>query len=354
MNNTMLAARLYGPRDMRIERVPAPAKPGPGEALVRVEATGICGSDLHSYQDARIGDTRLESPLVLGHEFSGTVLELGPDCADGFDEKLTEGRLVAVDPATPCHRCEFCERGHPNLCRRLHFCGLWPDDGSLREQMLVPARSCFPLPPEMDAIEGSLLEPLGIALHAVDLARIRVEQSAAIIGAGPIGLLILKVALLAGANPVVVADRLPWRLERARQMGAHRIIDVGPPDLLQRLMDGTNGRGFDVVFEAAWGGSAVETSIEAACLGGRVTLVGIPCESSISLPAAPARRKGLTILFARRMKHTYPRAIRMRITRKLGLADLVTHRFPLSRADQAFALNAAYQGGVVKAVVLPD
>jgi len=351
MNNSIWAARLHSSRDIRIEKVPAPRTPGSGQALVKVEATGICGSDLHTYLDARIGDIQLESPLVLGHEFSGSVVDLGADARDGNDDPLAAGQRVAVDPATPCHRCEFCENGHPNLCRRLHFCGLWPDDGSLQEYMLVPARTCLPLPAGMTCEEGALLEPLGVAIHAVSLAHLRVEESVAVLGAGPIGQLILQVARLSGAHPVVVTDRFPWRLDRARRFGADHLINIDQDDPVKAIMDLTRGRGVDVIFEAAWGGAAAETAIEIACLGGRIVMVGIPTESKLELPAAPARRKGLTVKFSRRMKHTYSRAIPLVATGRVNVAELITHRFPLTEADKAFALNADYQDGVVKVVV---
>ncbi len=348
----MKAARLYGPKDIRIDDIAAPPEPGPGEVLLRVKATGICGSDLHSYMDARIGDIALESPLVLGHEFAGEVIGCGTSASDGNDEPLTEGRRVAVDPATPCHRCEFCERGHPNLCRRLHFCGLWPDDGSLRELMLVPSRSCYALPDTIDDVGGALLEPLGIALHAVDLAHIRVAETAAVLGAGPIGLLILKVALLAGAGPVFVTDRLPWRLELARRFGGIP-IDINHHDPIQAIARQTAGRGVDVVFEAAWGDETVTQSAELACLGGRLILVGIPCGDTLTMRASPARRKGLTVKFSRRMKHTYPRALSLVTSGAVSFEGLVSHRFRLEQAPEAFAKNLEYLDGIVKAVIVP-
>src|SRR5687767_14791586 len=121
---TMTAARLYGPKKLRVDQVPHPGAPGVGQVLLRVTAVGICGSDLHTYQDARIGDTLIQSPLTLGHEFAGVVEEVGPGISeDGEFHLLRPGMRVAVDPAQPCGRCEMCEQGHPNLCRRLHFCG---------------------------------------------------------------------------------------------------------------------------------------------------------------------------------------------------------------------------------------
>ena len=150
MSDTMMAALLYGPRDMRVEQIPRPAPPGPGMALLRVTAVGVCGSDLHTYMDGRIGEWVVAAPLVLGHEFGGVVEAVGPEAYDGNFAPLQIGTRVAVDPAQPCGRCEMCEQGHPNLCHRLHFCGLYPDGGSLCEYIVMPAHCCFPVPATID------------------------------------------------------------------------------------------------------------------------------------------------------------------------------------------------------------
>jgi L-iditol 2-dehydrogenase len=346
----MLAARLHGPADLRVERVPHPGPPGRGEVLMRVAVTGICGSDLHSYADARIGDTPIQGPLILGHEFSGVVEAVGPVSVDGRFEPLKPGTRVAVDPAQPCGRCELCEKGHPNLCRRLHFCGNYPDGGSFCEWMHMPARSCFPVPNSLDDTEAALLEPLGVAIHAVDLAKIRVAHSVAILGAGPIGLLILQVARLAGADPIFVTDKFPWRLKLARNWGGIP-VNCDRTDALQHISKETRGRGVDVAIEAAWGGRSVEQAAEMARLGGRVVLVGIPGDDRLALKHSTARRKGLNLVLSRRMKHIYPRAIQLTERGLVDLNGLVSHRFPLRRAVEAFQLNAAYRDKVVKVIV---
>ncbi len=368
----MLAARLYGPRDIRIDDTPQPTSPGPGEILLKVTAVGVCGSDLHTYIDGRIGDTKVEAPLVLGHEFAGIVEDVGEDARDGLDNPLVPGQRVAVDPATPCYRCEMCEMGHPNLCRRLHFCGLWPDDGALRQYMLCPARSCFPYPDSLSDAAGALLEPLGVAIHAVDLGKLKVANSVVVLGCGPIGLMILRLAKLSGADPVYAFDCFPWRVEKALDWGATQAWTLQsdtsaelPPlsvhgegvggrgsttDPVATIQQVTGERGVDVAFEAAWSDHSVEQAAEMARLGGRLVLVGIPSEDQFVIKHSVARRKGLTILMSRRMKHTYPRAIRVATTR-LNLDDLVSHHFPLQETAQAFAMNADYEEGVHKVVV---
>jgi L-iditol 2-dehydrogenase len=347
----MQAARLYGARDMRMDDIADVPSPGEGEVTIRVKAVGVCGSDLHTYVDGRIGSTTVQSPLVLGHEFGGEVIAVGSNALDGMGNALHVGQRVAVDPASPCLRCEMCELGHPNLCHRLHFCGLWPDDGALRERMNWSAHSCFPVPDSISDAGAALLEPLGVALHAIDLGKLQVARSVAILGCGSIGLLILRLAKLSGADPIYVFDCYPWRVEKAKVWGATEgwTLDAGDPVAMIRSQ--TGGRGVDVVFEAAWADQSIGQAADMARLGGRVVLVGIPSEDKLVMKHSTARRKGLTIVMSRRMKHTYPRAIHLATAQGLNIDDLISHRFPLHEAPRAFALNADYQDNVVKIVI---
>jgi L-iditol 2-dehydrogenase len=348
---TMTAARLYGPKDLRIDQVPHPGAPGPEQVLLRVTAVGICGSDLHTYQDARIGDTQIQSPLTLGHEFAGIVEEVGDGLIeDGEFQPLKPGTRVAVDPAQPCGRCEMCEHGHPNLCRRLHFCGLYPDPGSLSQWMHVPAHTCFPVPDSIDDAAAALLEPLGVALHATDLAKVRVADSAVILGAGPIGLCLLQTMRASGASPIYVVDQFPWRLAVAEELGGIP-INFRDEDPVAAVHKATKGRGVDIAVEAAWADHSVQWCAEMARLGGRVVLVGIPGNNRLEMNHATARRKGLTIYMSRRMKHVYPRAIHLAQSGAVNLNALISHRFPLEKAPEAFALNDAYQDHVVKVII---
>jgi len=346
----MPAVRLHGPRDLRIERVPRPGRPGRGRVLLRVRTTGICGSDLHSYLDARIGDTPIGEPLILGHEFSGMVEAVGPDSLDGHFQRLRPDTRVAVDPAQPCGHCELCEKGHPNLCCHLAFCGNFPYGGSLCEWMHMPARSCFPVPRAIDDEAAALLEPLGVAIHAVDFAKLRVGCSVAILGAGPIGLLILQIARLAGADPIFVTDKFPWRLKLAQKWGGIP-IRCDKEDATRRVLKETHGRGVDVAIEAAWAEESVTQAAEMARLGGRLVVVGISGGNRLELNASVARRKGLTIIMSRRMKHTYPRAIRLAESGRVDLRSLISHRFPLKNCAEAFKLNLAYADEVVKVMI---
>ncbi|MBN2305222.1 MAG: alcohol dehydrogenase catalytic domain-containing protein [Anaerolineae bacterium] len=349
----MLAARLYGARDMRIDEVPEPPPPGPGEVQIAVTAVGICGSDLHTYEDGRIGNTTVESPLIMGHEFAGVVVAVGPDAYDGLHELLQPGQRVAVDPATPCWHCEMCEHGHPNLCLNLSFYGLWPHDGALQERFNVTARNCFPIPDALSDADGVLLEPLGVAIHSADLGNLHVTDSAVVLGCGPIGLLTMKMARLAGADPIYAFDRFPWRAEKAKSWGATDAWTLDEGDPVAHINELTNGRGVDVVFEAAWADQSIQQAADMARLGGRLVLIGIPGTDQMTMQHSVARRKGLTIMMVRRMKHVYPRAIHLALSEAahVDLEDLVSHRMPLQDVGQAFAMNARYEAGVHKVIV---
>ena len=330
----MKSLRLHGPDDLRLHEEPIPV-PGEGEELLRVKAVGICGSDLHWFKDAGIGDARLDKPLILGHEFTA----------------LTEkGVRVAVDPAIACGICEYCRRGDPNLCERLIFAGHSDQDGALREQMAWPRRCLFPLSDELSDSDGVMLEPLGIAIHAVDLAHLQVGMSVGVFGCGPIGLLILQLARLAGVSKLLATDVLPHRVEVARLHGADESYQVGSLFSNQELTM-LDKRGLDVVFDAAGENAAVEMAVAAARPGGKVILVGIPADDCTSFTASVARRKGLTFKMVRRMKLTYPRAIQLVASGKVNVSSLVTHRFPLDQAIEAFSVAARREG--LKVIITP-
>ena len=346
----MTAVRLHGPSDMRVEQIPHPGPPGPGDVLLKVKTVGICGSDLHFYKDARIGDDIVKSPLSLGHEFSAVVEAVGPEARDGHDQPLKPGMRVAVDPAQPCWRCEMCEQGHPHLCLRTHFCGCYPDHGSLCQWIHMPARSCFPLPDSIDDTAGAMLEPLGIGLHTVNLARMRVADSVAILGAGCIGLMTLQLVRLSGANPIFISDKFPWRLEIAQEYGAIP-INCDEVDPAQEVLKATGGRGVDVAIEAAWADHSVQQAADMLCFGGRMVITGISEDDQLRVKHSTIRRKELDIQLVRRMKHTYPRAIHLAKNSMVDLHSMISHRFPLERTPEAFALNAAYEDRVVKIMI---
>jgi L-iditol 2-dehydrogenase len=325
----MITLRLHATGDLRLHDEPVPA-PAEGEALLRVSAVGVCGSDLHWFSKSGIGDARLEQPLVLGHEFAAV--------------RVSDGQRVAVDPAIPCGECELCQDGHPNLCPQIRFAGHGRLDGAMREQMTWPASLLHPLPDKLSDADGAMLEPLGVALHAVDLGHLRLGMRVGVFGCGPIGLLIAQLARLSGATQIIATDILPHRLEAARACGATHALQADNGLEASEVWEITARRGVDVAFEVAGENTAVETAIYAARPGGEVVLVGIPADDRTSFSAATARRKGLTLRLCRRMKHTYPRAIALVEQGRVDVRSLVTHRFALEQAQQAFEVARRRDG----------
>lgn len=346
----MRVSRLYGIRDLRLEELPIPT-PGPGEVLLRVAAVGVCGSDVHYFLEGRIGDAVVTGPLILGHEFSAQVAELGPQAHSGRVGGLEIGQLVAVEPGISCGRCEPCRHGHPNLCPDVRYCGTPPIDGVFAEYVVMPAENCYPLPQGFGQAEGALLEPLGIAIHSVDLAHLKAGQTVAVLGAGPIGLLIAAVARAAGAGEVFVTEPLAYRRQFALDYVADAALDPGDTDVTAEILRLTGGRGVDVAFEAAGAAETIQQAVDVACTGGKVLLVGIPSDDRMTLKVSTARHKGLVLKPVFRMKHTYPRAIRLVQTGMVDVKPLATHLFPLERIVEAFELVTGYKDGVLRAVI---
>jgi L-iditol 2-dehydrogenase len=331
----MRVARLHGPGDIQVDEEPAP-EPQEGETLVHVRAAGICGSDLHWWTQAGIGDTQLSTPLVLGHEFAG----------------VTEtGERVAMDPAITCGECEMCKGGSPNLCSRLLFAGHGEQDGAFREVVAWPRRCLHALPDALSFAEGAMLEPLGVALHAVDLGGVRAGATVGVFGCGPIGLLTAQLVRVSGAATIVATDVLPHRVEAALAYGVHHPLMASGSDLVPRIRAITHGRGLDLAFEAAGEQEAVDAAVAAVAPGGTVVLIGIPSSDLTFFRASEARRKELKILLVRRMKNTYARAIRLVSRGAVDLRSLVTQRYPLERVGEAFTTAQAREG--LKVLVEP-
>ena len=314
----MTVARLHGPGDLRLHDEPCPV-PAAGEVLLRVTSVGLCGSDRHWFQDGGIGGTILEEPLVLGHEFAG-VIASGPDT----------GVRVVAEPADPCGTCRTCRGGSMELCSTAGFAGYGGTDGALRTYTTWPATLLQPLPDTIADDEASLLEPLGIALHAIHLAGLTPGARVAVVGAGPIGQLVIRALVAGGIDDVTVVEPLPHRLAAALAAGA-RLARPGE--------EATDADDVDVAIECAGEDAAVDMAITLARPGGRVVLVGIPGDDQTTFTASVARRKGLTLQLCRRMRSAdLGRATELASAGTIDLQGLVSHVVDLDDVASAFGL----------------
>jgi L-iditol 2-dehydrogenase len=335
------AVFLHGPFDARV--APVNLREGqPDEVLLDVAAVGLCGSDLHYFKDGGIGSATIKAPFVPGHEFGGYL------CEDAEDLGLERGALVAVDPNRACGHCEWCEAGHANLCPNVKFIGAPPFDGAMTDRIWVPKSQVVALPTGFDPLEAVMLEPLGVAIHAVDLAKPRLLERVAVLGAGPIGLLVLQVLKLAGAGEVYVVDPLEHRGAMAAKLGATKVGTT-----VAEIVDWTSG-GAPLVLECTNSPAGFREAVSAARIGGRIVLVGIPDGDTYTLPAADARRRALKIKFARRMGEVYPRAIDLVATGKVDVARMVTHRVDLEETPEVFRHLAENRPGYIKTLIYPN
>jgi L-iditol 2-dehydrogenase len=327
----MLVARLHGARDLRVGEEPDPV-PASAESLVRVDAVGICGSDLHWYVEGEIGENKLAQPVVPGHEQGGTIVS-----------GSRAGQRVAIEPAIPCGHCRYCLAGWVNLCPTGRFSGQGSLDGGFRELMAWPDELLSTVPDTIPDDQVPLIEPLLIAMHADYLRPVRRGDQVAVVGCGPIGLLQVQVAAIGEPARILAVEPLAHRRDAALEAGATEVVDVIAPGEAEPV--------FDVVFDCSGSPGAVEAAVDLARPGGTVVLAGIPDEDSTTFRASVARRKGLTFALVRRSVPRNERAYRLIEAGHIRLDDLVTHRFPLERATEAFEVAAAREG--LKVMVRP-
>ena len=341
----MLVAELIAQRKFRLAQQTM-EDPGPGEVQVRVGAVGICGSDVHSYSEGAIGDTPCVYPMVLGHEPAGTVVKTGAGVTG-----WSPGDRAALEPAVYCYHCEFCRSGRYNICANIRFLSNPGIPGFFREFVNLPAANLLPIPPSLSLELATMAEPLAVAAHSMKFAAVKPGETVAVFGAGPIGLLTLACLKVAGAGRIWAVEPVAHRREMAKQMGADAALDPAEIDTSRQILADTGGRGVDCAIDCAAKEHTTNWAIQAACNGGRVVLTGIHSAALVPFEVSPMRRKELAIFNVRRSNDEAHAALELLIERASWFAPLVTHRRPLERIAEAFALVENYADGVGKLVV---
>ncbi|MFW6108602.1 MAG: NAD(P)-dependent alcohol dehydrogenase [bacterium] len=342
MAETVRAAVLRRANELVYEERPAPM-PGPGEVAVAVEHCGVCGSDVHYYLDGRIGDMVVESPLVLGHEFAGTVATVGEGVAG-----LEVGQAVAVQPGVPCGICRLCRAGRYNLCPDVSFAGTPPVDGAFTDLFVTAADFVYPLPEGLTTEDGALVEPLSCGVHAVERAGVSLGDQVAILGSGPIGLMVSVACQAAGATVALATDLVDARLRMAQEMGAELILNATDADPVAAM----TGAWLDVVFDCAGALETPQQGVDMVRPGGLVQIVGFPRGEAVPIDMANAVRKELTLNTMLRFVNNVPTALGLLEREVARLRKLVTHRFPFEEIEQAFGLVDERADGVVKAMIV--
>jgi L-iditol 2-dehydrogenase len=341
----MRTVELAAPRRLELCDRPMPPDPGPGEVLVRMRAVGLCGSDLHWYQDGRVGHSKAVFPMVLGHEPVGEVMDVGVGVSTH-----QVGDRVAIEPSIVCGECEFCRSGRPNNCTRCVFMGGPQHPGFFRDYAVVPARNAEHFPDEFTYLQATLIEPVAVVVHVMELTPFRHNDSILVLGAGPIGLLTALVAKTRGAGHVFIADRIAHRLRIARQLGIDTCLDTRSEKVVDAVLQTTGGRGVDVVFDAAGDPETIQAGLAAARSSGQYVLIGIPSETALHVDLHTAMNKELSIQTVKRSNHKGHEA--MELIAEGRIPDLlITHVQPIEQTPEAFELVSNYRDGVGKLVI---
>jgi L-iditol 2-dehydrogenase len=335
----------YGRLDMADVPMPRPAA---DEILVRVEACGICGSDVHGY-DGSSG--RRIPPIVMGHEAAGTVVAAGAGASD-----FHEGQRVTFDSTVYCGECEYCRRGETNLCNRREVLGVstpeYRRDGAFAEYVTVPRRIVFPLPESVAFPEAAMIEPLSVAVHAVSLAEIPENGTALVVGAGMIGLLVLQALRAAHCQTVYVLDIDDSRLKLAEQLGAAATINAKTADAVAALKGVTENKGVDVALEAVGSTATIETAVESVKKGGTVVLIGnIAPKAEIPLQAVVSRQ--IRLQGSAASAGEYPKAIDMLARGVVDVKPLISMIAPLGEGPQWFDRLHAREANLMKVILTP-
>ena len=338
----MQAYYLHGPRDLRPVEIEKP-QPGPLEALVRVRATGICGSDVHYFLHGKNGDFVPERPFVLGHESSGEIVDSGT-----FNDALPIGSRVAIDPSHPCRACVHCREGNQNHCSHMRYFGSAacspPQDGSFREYVQVNAENCHLIPDSMNYRQAAMLEPLSIAVHGIGQAGSIAGKRVLVTGAGPIGQLIGLVARHYGAAHLAVSDIRQDPLDLAASLWADQLLRADWPDSAAKAV----GEGFDIVIEASGAPAALQSAYLYCKAKGIIVQLGVqggPVELSVNL----VMQKELTVRGSFRFAHCFDKALGLLARQQIDVTPLISQSIGFANLQDGF--NAALQPETIKVII---
>jgi L-iditol 2-dehydrogenase len=334
--SSMRAAVLQEPGSVTIEERPVP-RPADDEVLARVNSVGVCGSDVHYFRRGRIGRFVVEKPIVLGHEVSGTIVDVGRDVS-----RDRIGERVAIEPQRPCRVCAHCTAGRYNLCPNLTFYATPPVDGAFCEYVTIHAPFAYPVPDTVSDDAAALLEPLSVGIWASRKAGIVPGSRVVITGAGPIGVITTQAATAFGAAEVIVSEPNPARREIARRFGATRVVDPA--------VESVSELDVDAFIECSGATPALTGGIQSVRGGGTVVLVGMGADE-IALPILLIQTRELVVTGTFRYVGTWPVAIHLAATKQVDLDALVTARFDLDHTVDA--LDSDTRPGFLKAVVTP-
>ena len=338
-------AVLERPRRFGLVDRPMPVA-GPGEVIVRVAATAVCHTDLSIFTGDHPG---VRYPVVMGHEATGTIESIGSDAGG-----LAHGQPVIINPIISCGHCDSCTRGLENLCRNAGLFGR-EVDGSMSEYVKLASRYAHPLPPELPLANATLIETLATVRHAQDRLGVAAGESVVVLGQGTTGLLHTRLAVLAGANPVIAISRSRWKLEMAEQMGAHQALDTGAESAIDEVLRLTGGAGADVVINTAGGAATLKAGMDMLRPGGRLSPYAVSHECCTGFTTFPLYYKEMSIIGSRALTHADMQpSIDLVASGQIDVSHFVSATYALDDAPEAFREYESNPGRVLRIVIASD
>ncbi|HYE12545.1 MAG TPA: NAD(P)-dependent alcohol dehydrogenase [Patescibacteria group bacterium] len=336
---------MHGTNEMVWKDVPMPVIKE-NEVLIKVEAVGICGSDVHYYQHGRIGDFVVEGDFILGHECAGEVVEVGSGV-----KNLAVGDRVALEPGKTCGKCEFCKEGRYNLCPDVEFFATPPYHGVFTNYVAHPEDMCFKLPENVSNVEGALVEPLAVGLHATDIGGVKLGDTVMIYGSGCIGLVTLLASKARGASKIIIVDVLENRLKKALELGATHVINPMEADVVETVKAITEGKGAHVVVDTAAAVVTVKQTVDVLRIGGTIVLVGMTPKDEVEFNFMKLMGKEGVLKTIFRYRNLYPVAINAIASGAINVKSIVSHEFDFENTKEAFDFVVNNARDVVKAVI---
>ena len=316
-------------RKFELQDIPMP-EIGAGQVGVQVKSVTVCGSDMGFFDGKAFGIFPNSLPFVLGHEAAGVVYEVG----EGV-KNLKVGDRVAIEPGVPCGKCKFCESGRYNLCPDVVFLATPPVEGAMKRYISHPAHKTYKLPDNVSFVEGAMIEPLSVGIHAVQRGRVSVGDTVAILGGGSIGMCTVLAAKAWGASRIIVSDLFKSHLDKALEIGATDVVNSGEEDAVKAILDMTDGEGVDVVFETAGVPPTAQSTSEIVRRGGTIVMVGnIMKEVPFSFRNLYKKEAEVRAVF--RYNNTYPLAIQAIASGRLKPMDIATAQYPFEESEAAF------------------
>lgn len=351
MKNKRIAALMTDKNEIAVKEIEM-VYPGDNEVLIKIEKIGICGSDITYYTKGESAIGKIKYPHILGHECAGTVVQTGKNVI-----KLKTGDRVAVEPGKPCFKCELCKSGKYNLCDDMIFMSTPNEDpnktgeGAFVEYSVRPAELCYKLDDGISFEEGAMIEPLSVALHAIEKADVKAGRSALVLGTGPIGICIIMSLLANGCREIFSADLSEFRNEYSEKIGVRKSFNPLNDNYVHDIKEMTDNKGVDMVFDTTCNEMAIQSAFDIVKKGGNIVFVGVSSRKDMPIDISQMLKKEITVRSSFRYSNKYPLAIELIKNKLVDINKIITNHYKIHELSKALETAKSNKDNVIKIII---